>query len=108
MKTAKFTIDFNIKKDSLESFKKFTYHIEYLLNLTEYPEITEVFGVEMEEIPNDMEFLPILKIGMFLTVEDNAAKDLFEKFTHHIEYLIDINNYPSIIKVNNVSYNFVD
>lgn len=31
-----------------------------------------------------------------------------KKFTHHIEYLIDINNYPSIMKVNDVSYNFVD
>lgn len=44
---------------------------------------------------------------MFLVVKDNA-EDLLKNFTNHIEYLIDLDNYPSISKVLGINYQFVD
>lgn len=105
MKNVKLTVCLDIDKSSIEIYKKFAHH-GYLFNLDEYPEIIEVSGVETKEIPNDI-FAIILKTDMFLVVKDNA-EDLLKKFTNHIEYLIDLDNYPSIYKVLGISYQFVD
>lgn len=107
MRNVKLTICLGIDKDSIETFKKFAHHIEYLFHLGKYPEIIEISSIEMEEIPNDTIFSTTLKTDMFLAVKDNA-EELLEKFIHHIEYLIDLDNDPSSYKVQSVSYQFVD
>ena len=106
MKNIKLTVCLDIDTSSIEIYKKFAHH-GYLFNLDRYPEIIKVSGVETKKIPTNVVFSIILKTDMFLVVKDNA-EDLLKKFTNHIEYLIDLDNYPSIYKVLGISYQFID
>jgi hypothetical protein len=42
-----------------------------------------------------------IKVEMTLQIEDNAIKDI-KKWEHHIEYAIDLNEYPEIKNISNV------
>ena len=106
MKNVKLSVCLDIDTSSIEIYKKFAHH-GYLFNLDRYPEIIKVSNVETKEIPTNIVFSIILKTDMFLVVKDNA-EDLLKKFTNHIEYLIDLDNYPSISKVLGINYQFVD
>lgn len=49
MKKVKITMCFEIEENAMEEIKKLEHHVEYLLNLEEYPEIISVYGVKVEE-----------------------------------------------------------
>ena len=106
MKNVKLTVYLDIDTSSIEIYKKFAHH-GYLFNLDRYSEIIKVSNIETKEIPTNIVFSIILKMDIFLVVKDNAEV-LLKKFTNHIEYLIDLDNYPSITKVLGINYQFVD
>lgn len=49
MKKVKVTMYFEVNENDIEEIKKLEHHVEYLLNLEEYPEIESVYGVKVEE-----------------------------------------------------------
>lgn len=49
MKDVKVTMYFEVNENAIEEIKKLEHHVEYLLNLEEYPEIESVYGVKVEE-----------------------------------------------------------
>lgn len=49
MKKVKVTMYFEVNENDIEEIKKLENHVEYLLNLEEYPEIESVYGVKVEE-----------------------------------------------------------
>lgn len=42
--------------------------------------------------------MKVIKLEMFLAVEDEAVEEI-KKVEHHVEYLIDLDNYPEINSV---------
>lgn len=42
--------------------------------------------------------MKVIKLEMFLAVEDEAVEEI-KKIEHHIDYLIDFENYPEIKSV---------
>ena len=49
MKRLKVIMYLEVEENSIEEIKKLEHHVDYLLNLDEYPEIKSVYGVEVKE-----------------------------------------------------------
>jgi hypothetical protein len=49
MKKVKVVMYLEVEENKIEEIKKLEHHVDYLLNLEEYPEIKSVYGVEVEE-----------------------------------------------------------
>ena len=59
MKKVKITMYFDVEENCLEEIKKLEHHADYLLNLDEYPEINSVYGVKVEEIVWNNNFMKL-------------------------------------------------
>lgn len=42
-------MNLEVNEEDIEEIKKLEHHIEYLLNLEEYPEIKNIYNVKVEE-----------------------------------------------------------
>lgn len=49
MKKVKVVMYLEVEENKIEEIKKLEHHVDYLLNLEEYPEIKSVYGVKVEE-----------------------------------------------------------
>lgn len=49
MKTLKIIMYLDVEENGVEEIKKLEHHVDYILNLDEYPEIKSVHNVKVEE-----------------------------------------------------------
>lgn len=53
MKTVKIEAFMDIDDDAIENLKKIEHHADYLFDLDSYPEIRDVYGVQITEVEGE-------------------------------------------------------
>lgn len=93
-------MNMEIDSNGLDELKKITHHAEFLLDNDSYPEIQTVREVTVEPKNYDaISDITDVKVRMKLDLHDDADPSFLKRLEHHIEELLDLDNWPEIHSV---------
>lgn len=101
MKKVKLSMFMEVDDNSIAEIKKLEHHVDYILDLDNYPEIKSVYGVEVTEItvapPKDKPFAKVKIKGVAGTFYKKRLRQIPEG-KYYYEVAVDGNEEPCRIR----------